>query len=518
MVEMIRVKLLYILGAALLFVGSLYAQPPKIEARIAGLESNEEYMSLLREDAQLQIREDSIVNAVDRLRQQLREDPSQRQHYSQQILQLESRIFEIRNAKGRLIDRINTIEQEWVLASLNGAAHQPAEPVTANPVETVPDSLKVRNLVDNLYFREHLAPDDYGALRRAQALELRAVDYVNRYFANHGTLAELAESYAAVQAEAEAMEIYERCTALQDLNRALADSLAATWNYIFDNKNYAYAYLLEKMGREELLTQEEEALSAAARQLTALQGETASDAVADYFLRKRVIVDCEASVADVLALDAARDSLRGVAAQLESIDYRLPKVEIAERYFLDYDSVAFSSKPVYTYQNPIPECKVYANGTIYRILLGTFNTKRAAATFRGAYPLFYLINDAGKWCYYTGGFATLAEAEATQGVLKKRGFVRPEIVVWTDGVYRNLSLEPEAAKMAYRVEITGTDALSEEVKQVIAATAGEYELSRVGQQLFVVGAFDDKAMADRLAEAIRQTDAALEIKVAEISE
>lgn len=102
------------------------AQQPEVEARIAGLEGNAEYMSLLREDAQLQIREDSIVNAVERMRRQLREDPGKRQQYSQEILQLESRIFEIRNAKGRLIDRINTIEQEWVLASLNGAAQQPA--------------------------------------------------------------------------------------------------------------------------------------------------------------------------------------------------------------------------------------------------------------------------------------------------------------------------------------------------------------------------------------------------------
>ena len=103
-------------------------------------------------------------------------------------------------------------------------------------------------------------------------------------------------------------------------------------------------------------------------------------------------------------------------------------------------------------------------------------------------------------------------------MLKKRGFVRPEIVVWTDGVYRNLSLEPDSQKLLYRVEITGTDALSDEVKQLIAATAEGYELSRVGQQLFIIGSFDDKAVADRLADAIRQTDAALEIKVAEIAE
>ena len=317
---------------------------------------------------------------------------------------------------------------------------------------------------------------------------------------------------------AEAIEIYERYKTLQGMNGVLADSLAATWNYIFDNKNYAYGYLLDKMGKEDILAREEEELSEAARQLSALQGETASDAVADYLLRKRVIVDYEASVAGVLGLDAARDSLKGVAAQLKAIDYRLPRVDVAERYVLDYDSVAFSSTPKYSYQHPIPECKVYANGTIYRILLGTYNTKRAAATFRGAYPLFYLVNDAGKWCYYTGGFATLDEAEAAQALLKKRGFVRPEIVVWTDGAYRNLSLEPDSQKLLYRVEITGTDALSDEVKQVIAAAAGGYELSRVGQQLFIVGSFDDRAVADRLADAIRQTDAALEIKVAEIAE
>ena len=514
---MFRKVFIYVLGAAFLAVGVLHAQQPKVEARIAGLEGNAEYMSLLREDAQLQQREDSIVNAVERMRQRLREDPSRRQEFSQEILQLESRIFEIRNAKGRLIDRINTIEQEWVLASLNGVAQQPAGPVATDSA-AVPDSLKVRNLVDNLYVREHLPAEDYAALRNAQQLEMRAVDYVNRYFANYGTLSELAESYAAVQTEAEAIEIYERYKALEGMNRVLADSLAGTWNYIFDNKSYAYGYLLDKMGKETILAREEEALSEAARQLSALQGETASEAVADYFLRKRVIVDYEASVAGVLALDAARDSLKGVAAQLEAIDYRLPRVDVAERYFLDYDSVAFSSTPKYTYQHPIPECKVYANGTIYRILLGTYNTKRAAATFRGAYPLFYLVNDAGKWCYYTGGFATLAEAEAAQALLKKRGFVRPEIVVWTDGEYRNLSLEPEAQKLLYRVEITGTDALSDDVKRVIAATAEGYELSRVGQQLFIVGSFDDKAVADRLADAIRQTDTALEIKVAEIAE
>ena len=162
--------------------------------------------------------------------------------------------------------------------------------------------------------------------------------------------------------------------------------------------------------------------------------------------------------------------------------------------------------------------QVYEHGTIYRILLGTFNTKRAVSTFRGAYPLSYLVGEDKKWCYYAGGFATREEAEAAQKLLKSKGFVRPEIVVWTDGAYRNLSRDPEAQQIAYRVEITGTEALPDVVKTVITEAAEGCELSRVGQQLFVVGMFDDKAVADRVAAAIIQADPSLEIKVAEIAE
>ena len=189
--------------------------------------------------------------------------------------------------------------------------------------------------------------------------------------------------------------------------------------------------LAERGKTQAKIVSEQAKLAKAQRQVASLRGETASDAVADYFLRKQVLVDYEASVAGLLDLGAARDSLRGVAAQLREADFRRPKVEVAQRYFLDFDSVVFTKTPKYSYSNPIPECRVYEHGTIYRLLLGTFNTKRAVSTFRGAYPLSYLVNDEGKWCYFTGGFATREEADSVQTVLKKHGFVRPEVVETT---------------------------------------------------------------------------------------
>ncbi len=505
------------LCVVLAFGVALFAQQPSVEPRIAGLEGNEEYMTLLREDAQLQLRDDSVSIAVEQARRELRDNPAERQRLSQVILQLENRIFEIRNAKGRVADRINTIEQDWVLANLSKGGSVQVQAPVQSAIPEVPESQKRRNLVDNLYFRNELSAEDYAALRKAQQQEFVAVDYVNRYAANYQTIREIADSYAQATTESEALELYGKYTTLQGLNKVLSDSLATTWNAIFDNKSYAYGYLLEKLGKDELLAREEEQLSAAARQLTAIQEQVSSEALADYLLRKRVLTEYEMSVADVLTLAAAKDSLKGVAAQLAAVEVRMPKIEVVERNFLDYDSIRFSVAQQYTYQHPIPECRIYARGTIYRLLLGVFNSKRAASTFRGAYPLSYLVDEAGKWNYYAGGYATREEAEQAQKMLKTRGFARPEIVVWNDGELSNFSRDAEAATINYRIEISGAETLSDEIKELIKTDAEGRELSRVGQQLFVIGAFDDRGVAEQLAATIREKDSALEIKVAEIA-
>ncbi len=516
------VEITRILRNILLFVGLnisaliSYAQQQEVRPRIAGLENNEEYMSLLRKDIQLQNREDSVAQAIQGLRTRLMQNsPEERQTVSREILKLENVMFEIRNTKGRLVDRINTIEQEWLLTNLETMSQTPAS-ATNNRPYTIPDSLKVRNLIDNLYFREQLPAPDYKALQRAQRMERQVEARVERYRFNHNTLSELSAAYTAAQTETEALEIQKRFSELQTNNRQLADSLSRLWNYIFDNKNYAYGYLLDKLGYEKMLNHEEEQVALAAQQLSALRGETVSDEIVDYYLRKRVLLDYEQRVADKFGLTAARDSLNSVAKILAAKEYRLPKISIEERLFIDYDSLTFTKTPAYTYQNPIPECRIYARGTIYRILLGRFNTKRAAATFRGAHPLSYLIDSENKWCYYTGGFATREEAEEAQVRLKKRGFIRPEIVVWSDGEQRNISQEGEESQVAYRIEIEGLEALSEPIRQIITTEAKDYDLSRVGQ-LFVIGLFNDRTVADKLVETLVKTDATLQIKVTEIA-
>lgn len=478
------------------------AQQP-VEARIAGLERNEEYMSLLRKDALLQQREDSIAAAVVRIRGQLRDDPEHRELYSKQIMQSENRIFEVRTQKGRIIDRINAIEQEWVLSNLDADASGPhaSEP---DPLR-LPDSLKVRNLVRNRPFAHYLASQDHLALLLAQRREMRAVECVNRYLDDYSSLAAMERAFDTVRVEAEALDLKRRFAETAEHSRQTADSLAALWNYIFDNKSYAYDYLLEALRREELLDRQSARLAEVMRTITSLQGETASDELVDYFLRKRVLVDYEISVAETFGLDEACDSLRGVREQLATIDYQLPKLSLDDRIFIQYDSVRFVSRSPYTTQHPIPECRVYERGTIYRILLGTFQTKRPVSLFRNTVPLSYLIDDKGRWCYYAGGFATAAEAYEAQARLKRRGFIRPEVVVWENGDYRNLSKEPPTAGAGgYRVELTGSDALTEPMRSALKALYPTAGISRAGADLFVIGPFSERAEAEKAAAALRE--------------
>ena len=493
--------------------GCLYAQAPR-------LESNREYVTLLEEDKALQMQQDSLARTMENLRVLLRTNPELRERVSTEILWLESRMFEIRSVKGRLVDRINALEQEWVLAQLEGAA---ASGESVSHPEPLPASApafsgpKRRNLVYNGYFRENLPEPDYLALLKSQECESQAEELVRRYFRNYAALSTLAKSYETAAEEAEAVAIYKDFYALTDTNRLLADSLAETWSYVFDNKSYAYGYVLDKCGNDRLLTAQENRLTETMLQLAELRDKTVSDKVADYFLRKRAALDYEMEVAQSLGLDAACDSLAQAAKRLKSVDFTLPRIDLIERFFIDYEELAFSKTPQYTAQHPIPECRIYERGTIYRILLGTYAAKRPVSLFKGAYPLSCQLDDAKKWNYYAGGFATLAEAEAAQKHLKEKGFVRPEIVVWTNGVARNLSQHPDLSAPAYRVEISNTEMLSDRIRSAISEVTGDAEVSKVGQNLFVVGLFYDRALADTVADAVRKTDDKLRINVTEMA-
>lgn len=513
MVEIMIRKLLLTIFSVAAFAA---ASAQDVRPRIAGLESNDKYMSLLRDDLRLQEREDSLINRMGALREQFRRSDGAGTVDPNLILTLENQVFDVRNRRGHIAAQVNAIEQDWVLNNIG--AEVGAETFAASEVHenAVPESSKVRNLIYNLPFSRNLPQGDYAELKRAQGRERLAERIAGEYKVLYDSLVETAAAYSAAATEDEGERLFAKYGVTERMAAALADSLAGVWSGVFDSKSYAYGYLLERLEREDVLEAGERYFSTRRGDAAAEYGRYASDALTDYSLQRTAMVEYETAIAEALELGAAADSLRRVLRDGAAFDYRLPAVAVEQRLFLDYAPVQFASPAIYSAKNPIPECRVFDRGTIYRVLLGTFWSKQAVSIFRGVYPLSFAPMN-GKHLYFAGGFETRAAADEAAAELRKHGFKRPEVVVWRDGEYRNLATDPEPAeRRAYRVEMSGVPTLSETVRGVIAEHAEGLELTRVGESEFVVGAFDERGAADALADAVRAADGGIEIKVEEI--
>lgn len=58
---------------------------------------------------------------------------------------------------------------------------------------------------------------------------------------------------------------------------------------VYDNKNYAYAYVLDRLGRDDLLAKTEEQLAGVRQQMASERGRYYADELTDYLLQKRAL-------------------------------------------------------------------------------------------------------------------------------------------------------------------------------------------------------------------------------------
>jgi hypothetical protein len=300
-----------------------------------------------------------------------------------------------------------------------------------------------------------------------------------------------------------------------DENMVLERRLAKMWTEIYDQKVYVYSYFLEKEAREDILEITESMMMESRQQKLLSVDNCVSEPVMDYCLQKPIILNYEMYVAKLLNLTPSIDSLSNASRVIRQIDYRLPVVDVERRSFVDYQPIEFSARSPYNASNPIPECVVYEYGVVYRILLGTFKYKQSVSIFRNASPLFVEELEDGRFSYYAGGLRTKAEAEAAVEVMKKKGFRNPQIVEWYDGRKTNLSEMDESEAITYRLSIKGGE-LDDTVRDVIATMAADCQISKSADGAFSLGAFVNRTLAERVAQAVGKCDENLTVEIIEV--
>lgn len=484
--------------------------------RIEGLESNEEYTELINKEQKITAKQDSLGKRLAEVRAMFSQQPDKRREFGTEILRLESEIFDARNEAGDIASRINMIEQEFIIANMDKVADfgMPGDNAAEKADSTGTPSKQTAvsaNLVANDFFRLKLSPEDYKALCAAQQKEEKIAGYIDTFVRNHNTAKSIETAYLATDTAVVADSLYARLQVVNRQNSAIADSISDNWSYVFDNKTYAYNYLLDRSNKMSELEDFGRKANEALTEENELKNSGVIPALANYMTQKQLIFDYEKSFASFLRIQPAVDSL--TKAEKASADLRLRKVDPEERLFIDYDSIVIKSPAAYNASKPIPGLTVYPKGIIYRVWVGSYPRLQAVSIFRGVYPL-GLVKEGGRFIYYAGSYRTLAETETAIERLKKAGFRNPQAAVWNYGEYMLLKDSAPDSGVQYRVVIENAS-LSPEVRSAIAAAAPGKEVVKVNNSFFI-GAFASPMEAARASEAIRNAGKKISVKITEI--
>lgn len=512
-----RALLPYFLVFLLLLPASAAGQRPR---RNRGAESVQDtprnYESLIRQRSELTAKEAQLKNKLDEARGLFSPTAPGNEALGNKIVELENNLFALRSQ----LDDLDT-----VIASM--------EETETDSVRESPTESGKAMIVANRYFYENLSGDDYALLLTAQRNEQKADRLLGILRSNYDQLSVLIPVYYLAEKGQQADSLFSRIDRLAAENEILADSIGSIWSTIFDTKIYAYNYILDKCGEKELLAEQERQMNNLLMLQSEIEGEYMYEEAALYALQKLLTTGYEQRLADIAGLREAADSLGNLIPPTSHIeDYFLPVIDTRERMFYDFADVEITRPARYSSANPIPPVEIFPRGDIYRILLGAYSKAQPVSAFRGAYPLSHEVKNDRKHYYYAGGYRIYTEAQDAAARLKRSGFRNPRIVAWHDGRYHDEPVQRGPAdggntkkpdnRVHYMVEITGAgDNLSRVVKDVIAKQGAGKEISRSsdpvnGESVFVVGAFNNRSLAESLVNEILSVDPGLSVTLVSV--
>ena len=463
---------------------------------------------------------DSVAEVLAEHRINYARNESMREKLTPTILSLENEVVRLQAEYNKVLAQISQKDIKEALTAYKDAQkenrtvkkEQPA--VEEKRGAYIPDKARMkRDLVVNDYFSERLLQSDYKALRDAQQREKSLKEAVERYFTKYGELLALQRRYMEVPTREEADEQAKLFVAKRGEMATLDEEITSLWSSLYFNKIYAYDLLMEREGKTAMLDFSAEATARAEREVNDNTDLYESNALVGYYARKKALTEYEMQIASTLSLTTSRDSLKIVSAELKNRDYRLSKLSLQRRSFINYEDIEVKVPTIYNSKNPVPQTKVYDYGTVYRIRIGLFSKRPNLSALRGVTPLSYTTAyNKGLYAYFVGGFRT--EQEAKEGVvkLKKLGFKEPIVAVWVDGEYYPTLEDMRRSESQYNIEISGVATLTDDIKASILSHKNDCTISRIGST-FVVGTFEGKSVAEAVATDLRALNSDIKVEI-----
>lgn len=488
------------------------------KARIAGLEQNEEYMELLRQQQALKAREDSAAQQITRDRQMF-DQSANKAALGEEIVRLEGELFEIRNQIGKVTARVTAIEQEYIINHMD-------ETSSSGGGGSVQSGEGVRSLLANSFFTSNLSKNDLTLFALTPRVEAEVVKIDGRIEDLYGQLERVKRQYDAAKDQDLIDSLLVRSGELKEQIEQVDALMERLWLQIYNRKLDRYLVLVDKIGTIDRLQLEQlDQESRQVRRAEGLAGEQLAPLVATYPLQKRLVLDYELTMARALGLSLAADSLAAEQKKFNAEEWSkqmtYPDVPFAPRSMVVYGEISRTDDAAqrnYTTVDDVPQLQVPKRGLYYTVQIALYTTQpKSIAAFKGVTPVMAQRLGNGQTRYVAGGFTTYAEAQAAATQMTRTGF-RASVVAFSDGqqttVAKAKALESavtanpdgEARGGGYSVEITPAELrLPTALREMITQRApGKTIVRRSSGNVvtYSVGAFATRAEADALAEVL----------------
>ena len=298
-------------------------------------------------------------------------------------------------------------------------------------------------------------------------------------------------------------ELTIRYMAKMEEVRVLRDSIASTSSsletlrneYVFGNDPAERARLTnEILQLETRIPSLQRALDKASTELGSIEMEFLKEGI---FLNMDMQKEDESTVADMPEYDFRMRSMGDSLA----IAVLVPEVKF------DY-SFRIEPEAVFAEDQTIP------GGIVYQVQLFSGGRKATLSELKGLTPIYEHRTPSGLYIYRAGVFGAYQEAVAAAEQIRRRGFRDAYITAFIDGKEVSVvSARTEEANrnnqvLMYEVRIIPESGeLESEVVEGMVRMAMGKDIARIeaedGTQVFIVGPFDNKAMAEELASYVR---------------
>lgn len=292
------------------------------------------------------------------------------------------------------------------------------------------------------------------------------------------------------------MEKMDQVRVLRDSIASTSSSLEALRNeYVFGNDPAERARLTgEILQLETRIPSLQRALDKASSELGSIEMDFLKEGI---FLNMDMQKEDEGPVADMPEYDFRMRSMGDSLA----IAVHVPEVRF------DY-TFRIGSEAVFAEDQTIPD------GIVYQVQLFSGGRKATVAELKGLTPVYEHRTPGGMYTYRVGRFGTYPEALAAVEQIRRRAFKDAYITAFIDGeVVSVVTARTEEARrnnqiLLYEVRIIPESGeLESEVVEGMVRLAMGKDIARVeaedGTQIFIVGPFDNKDMAEELASYVR---------------